>query len=66
MRHEAYKGNGQWSRSPFPVGDVPWGVAGRREFLTVQELPLKGLVRRETGHQDARLGNAIVWGISTN
>jgi hypothetical protein len=38
-----------------------WGVAVRRGFLTVKELPLKGLVRCEIGHQDARLGKAIVW-----
>ena len=37
-----------------------WGVAVRRGFLTVKELPLKGLVRCEIGDQDARLGKAIV------
>jgi hypothetical protein len=37
-----------------------WGVAVRRGFLTVKELPLKSLVRCETGRQDARPGKAIV------
>jgi hypothetical protein len=37
-----------------------WSVAVRRGFLTVKELLLKGLVRCELGHQDARLGKATI------
>ena len=32
----------------------------------MKELLLKGLVRCEIGHQDARLGQAIVWCVQTN
>jgi hypothetical protein len=38
-----------------------WSVAVRRGFLTVKELLLKGLVRCELGHRDARLGKATIW-----
>jgi hypothetical protein len=38
-----------------------WSVAARRGFLAVKELLLKGLVRCELGHQDARLGKATIW-----
>jgi hypothetical protein len=32
VRHEAYRCNGQWSRSPFQVGDVPLGRSGQERF----------------------------------
>ena len=32
VRHEAYRCNGQWSHSPFQVGDVPLGRSGQERF----------------------------------
>jgi hypothetical protein len=61
VRHEAYECNERLFRSPFQVGDVPLERSGQERFPDGERAAPKRSGEMELGHQDARLGKAIIW-----